>query len=293
MAWVERRGGRYRVRERRGGRKATVHTFDDRADALGFVARSARLDLAVRRRSRPTPPPTLAGWIDAWLPAHTASPSTLAKYESLLRAHILPAFGRRHLDAITRNDVKTFARDLSARLSPASVRSVVTVLGLVLREAIDEHYLFFDPTARLRLRDGPAEPRPTADPVQVQTLADRMPDRARVPARHHRRLHRDAVRRTLGADPSPPPPGPGPHPRRGRCRRPPRGSWSPLGRAAEDPGCGARCWTSGVPGRRARPAAAQSPLRHSLLHQRRPVDVACVVHRTPLATSLRRQRQRG
>jgi integrase len=177
MAWVERRGGRYRVRERRASRKATVQTFDNPDDARAMVQRSERLDLTVRRRLSATPPHSLAGWVEVWLPAHTASPATMAKYESLLRVHILPAFGRRHLDAITRNDVKAFAKDLSMRLSPASVRSVVTVLGLVLREAIDEHYLFFDPTARLRLRDGPAGPRPTADPVQVQTIADRMPDR--------------------------------------------------------------------------------------------------------------------
>jgi hypothetical protein len=56
------------------------------------------------------------------------------------------------------------------------VRSIVTVLGLILREAIDEHYLLFDHTARLRLRDGPSEPRPTATPDQVWRLATRMPD---------------------------------------------------------------------------------------------------------------------
>jgi integrase len=50
------------------------------------------------------------------------------------------------------------------------------VLGLVLREAIDEHYLLFDPTARLRLRDGPDEPRATATPEQIQRLAARMPN---------------------------------------------------------------------------------------------------------------------
>jgi integrase len=94
----------------------------------------------------------------------------------MLRVHILPVFGEHRLDAITRTDVKAFARDLAARLSPVTVRSVVTVLGLVLREAIDEHYLVFDPTARLRLRDGPSEPRPVATPADVWRLAGRMPN---------------------------------------------------------------------------------------------------------------------
>lgn len=56
------------------------------------------------------------------------------------------------------------------------MRSSITVLGLVLREAIDEHYLLFDPTARLRLGDGPDEPRPTAAPDRVRHLAARMPN---------------------------------------------------------------------------------------------------------------------
>jgi integrase len=77
------------------------------------------------------------------------------------RCHILPAFGSYRLDAITRT---------------VTVRSVVTVLGLVLREAIAEHYLLFDPTARLRLRDGPEKPRATATPEQIQRLAARMPN---------------------------------------------------------------------------------------------------------------------
>jgi integrase len=51
------------------------------------------------------------------------------------------------------------------------------VLGLVLREAIEEHYLYFDPTHRLRLRDGVVVPRPVATPEQVLQIAERMPNR--------------------------------------------------------------------------------------------------------------------
>ncbi|MEJ3750089.1 tyrosine-type recombinase/integrase [Actinomycetes bacterium KLBMP 9797] len=114
--------------------------------------------------------------VKVWLLAHPVSAATKAKYESVLRNHILPTFGDQRLNAITRNAVKAFARTLTPRLSPATVRSVVTVLGLVLREAIDEHYLFFDPTARLRLRECPGEPRPVATPEQVRRIACRMPD---------------------------------------------------------------------------------------------------------------------
>jgi integrase len=150
--------------------------FGDLDEARVRAEQLNRLHRAARRRLTPYPPPTLAQWVTVWLPAHSASVSTTAKYESMLRTHILPAFGPRRLDAISRNEVKAFARDLAVTLSPATVRSVVTLLGLVLREAMDEHYLLFDPTARLRLRDGPAEPRPVAGPDEVRLIADRMSD---------------------------------------------------------------------------------------------------------------------
>ena len=37
-------------------------------------------------------------------------------------------------------------------------------------------FRLFDPTARLRLSNGPTEPRPVATPEQVRRIADRMPD---------------------------------------------------------------------------------------------------------------------
>ena len=157
------------------GRLITDGTYGTAEAAQARVGQLDHLNRAVQLRLT-APAPTLTEWIAAWLPAHLAGPATLAKYESMLRCHILPAFGGRRLDAITRTDVKAFARALASDLAPVTVRSIITVLGLVLREAIDEHYLLFDPTARLRLRDGPSEPRPTVTPDQVRRLAARMPN---------------------------------------------------------------------------------------------------------------------
>ena len=157
------------------GRLVTDGTYDTAEAAQARVQRLDHLNRAVKLRIG-APPPTLTEWTTTWLPAHLAGTATLAKYESMLRCHILPAFGSHRLDAISRTEVKAFARALSDRLAPITVRSIVSVLRLVLREAIDEHYLLFDPTARLRLRDGPDEPRPTATPDQVRRLAARMPN---------------------------------------------------------------------------------------------------------------------
>jgi integrase len=175
MAWMEHHGPRYRVRYRYAGRTVLDGVYDTVDAAYDRVIQIGRLNRAVRQRLT-APPPTLAEWAAAWLPAHLAGAATMAKYESMLRVHLLPAFGNQRLDAITRTQVKAFARTLTTRLSPVTVRSIITVLGLVLREAIDEHYLLFDPTARLRLRDGPGEPRPVASPLKVRQLAARMPN---------------------------------------------------------------------------------------------------------------------
>jgi integrase len=94
----------------------------------------------------------------------------------MLRCHILPAFGSHRLDAITRTEVKG-VRPLPLRPAGAGHRAQHHHRARPrLREAIDDHYLLFDPTARLRLRDGPGEPRPTATTEEVRHLAARMPN---------------------------------------------------------------------------------------------------------------------
>src|SRR5579884_2760433 len=44
------------------------------------------------QRREPSPCPTLQQWTLTWAADHTVAPTTAAKYDSLLRQHILPAF---------------------------------------------------------------------------------------------------------------------------------------------------------------------------------------------------------
>jgi len=135
MAWAEPHHARYRVRYRYAGRLVTDGTYDTAEAAQARVQRLDHLNRAVKLRIG-APPPTLTEWTTTWLPAHLAGTATLAKYESMLHCHILPAFGGHRLDAISRNDVKAFARTLTNDLAPVTVRSIISVLGLVLREAV-------------------------------------------------------------------------------------------------------------------------------------------------------------
>jgi hypothetical protein len=142
-------GGRSRRpvpgRYRRSGRIVTDSTHASRDDAIAEAARLNSAARAARQRYQPLPAPRLDDWATTWLSAHLAAESTLARYRSLLRTHILPAFGRRRIDSITRQDVKAFARDLSTHLADSSVRHIITLLGQLLREAIDDHLMLFDP----------------------------------------------------------------------------------------------------------------------------------------------------
>lgn len=176
MAWVEERGSRSRVRYRRAGRTVTDSTYTRREDAEAEATRLNNATRAARLRYQPSPVPRLDEWVVIWQAGHLAADSTLARYESLLRVHILPAFGSRRIDSITRQDVKAFARGLAGHLADSSVRHIVTLLGQIPREAVDDHLMFFDPTARLRLRRLPREQRPFATAAKIWQLAARMPD---------------------------------------------------------------------------------------------------------------------
>lgn len=176
MAWVEAHGGRYRVRHRRAGRIVTDGTFTRRDDAVELAGRLNNATQTARLHYTPLPAPRLDDWVATWLTAHLAAESTMARYRSLLSVHILPAFGDQRIDTITRQDVKAFARELSTHLADSSVRHIITLLGQLLREAIDDHLMYFDPTARLRIRRLPHETRPFATATQVQQIAARMPD---------------------------------------------------------------------------------------------------------------------
>ncbi|RSM38890.1 hypothetical protein DMB66_58755 [Actinoplanes sp. ATCC 53533] len=116
MAWVEEHGGHYRVRYRRSGHIVTDSTYTSRDDAAEHAARLNTATRTVRHHFPLLPAPRLDDWVTTWLPAHLAADSTMARYRSMLRTHILPAFGNQRIDTITRQDVKAFARDLSTHL---------------------------------------------------------------------------------------------------------------------------------------------------------------------------------
>lgn len=175
MAWTERSRSRYRVRYRHDGRILTDSTHDDEQAALARLRQLEGGRTRMKALLNPAPAPTVADWAPRWLSEHTAGPAAKAKYASLLSNHILPHLGNLRLDAIDKTTVKGFAGKLRKRLAHGSVKSTVTLLGTMVRDAVDDRVLTYDPTARIRLIAPPTEPRPVLSPQQVWQLACRMP----------------------------------------------------------------------------------------------------------------------
>lgn len=117
---------------------------------------------------------TLVGeWVRQWSDAHDVSEGTWAKYDSHLRNHILPRFADEGLGAISRIVVKGWVKKLRGSLAEATVVDVVSLLSMILGEAVDEGLIPSNPCRRLRIRSGDPGERPHAGPGDVRTLSGR------------------------------------------------------------------------------------------------------------------------
>jgi hypothetical protein len=168
MAWVEQRGGLFRVRLRLpDGAVVTDSTWRDRSAAQ---IRVKEIDVELAKDTFLDPRDgriPLAEWVAMWEQTHQAGPATRAAYRSHLRLHILPRLGHLPLTAIRRQHIKALAIALSTRLSPRSVADVIMVLSLVLREAVEDRRIPFNPAHGLKVTVGRRPERPHATPAQV------------------------------------------------------------------------------------------------------------------------------
>ena len=74
-------------------------------------------------------------FLEGYARANRQKPSGIAGKETILRVHLVPALGARHLDAITTEDVQRLKRALENR-SPKTVNNVLTVLNTLLKQAV-------------------------------------------------------------------------------------------------------------------------------------------------------------
>jgi len=179
MAWVEHRLGTFRVRLRLPD--GTVVTDSSHLDRPTALIRATEIDVELARDRFLDPRDgqiTLNDWVQLWQATHHAGPATWSAYHSHLRLHILPALGHLAPSRIRRQHVKALVNQLADRLAPRSTRDVLTVLSLVLNEAVDYRRIPHNPARGIRIPGRHPTERPHATPAQVAQIVARLPCRA-------------------------------------------------------------------------------------------------------------------
>jgi integrase len=174
MAWVEQRGTRYRVRYRMpDGVVGTDSSHPTRGTA---ELRCMQVDIDQANDTYQDPALgriTLAEWVQLWEPGHIAGDAKWAAYRSHLRNHLLPRYGDTPINKITRQSVKAFVKHLKADLADSSVASVMSLFGLLMREAVAESRIGHNPCQGVRILTRHTPERPHATAMQVNTIAGR------------------------------------------------------------------------------------------------------------------------
>ncbi|MCL7377049.1 site-specific integrase [Streptomyces sp. 35G-GA-8] len=184
MAWVERRGTRWRVRYwNENGTAATAATFDNEtearthadtlttttkatADATSAVppeAPSCPLPPATAS-SDPLPEPdtwtgprpvrqeTFEAWALRWWETIEVGPNTAAGYRSLFDNHLRPRWGHLQLNDITPTAVTLWFKQLRDTYKPTTVAAIGKLFSLILSAAVRERLIPANPVRIPRSR---------------------------------------------------------------------------------------------------------------------------------------------
>ena len=175
MAWVEQRGNRYRVRYRDAD--GTVGTDSAHPTRVAALIRCKQVDVDQATDTYLDPMAgriTLADWAALWQDTHLAGAARRAACASHLRNHILPRFGHLPLSRIDRHAVKLFAKHLHTNLSDSTVTSIMSLLSTLMREAVADRRIGYNPCANVRTSTGRRAERPHATPHQVNAIVERI-----------------------------------------------------------------------------------------------------------------------
>jgi integrase len=198
MAWVEKRGNKWRVRYwKPDGKAGTVPgSFESEQAARDYAA---QLTSTPQQTAPPTtphlpavpapPPPaslpepvvkpavTLAEWAEIWWQTIDVSANTEAFYRSLLTCHILPRWDTTPITQITAVDIKIWLNKLRARYSTTTVSSVRKLFAMLMTDAVDDQLITTNPVRPQRRGRGRLEPRierPWANEHQILAIAHRI-----------------------------------------------------------------------------------------------------------------------
>ena len=110
----------------------------------------------------------------------TPSPTTAARTAYLISKHIAGTkIGDRRLSTLRASELQGWVAERSQILAPSTLRLVAGVLRSILSSAVQDRLIASSPAARLSLPRSERERVVPLSTVQVQALADAMPERCR------------------------------------------------------------------------------------------------------------------
>jgi integrase len=115
-----------------------------------------------------------------WMEERGLAPTTVDRYNGLLRLHILPTFRAKDLDEITPPSVRTWRAERLKATGATTVAKSYRLLKAILQTAVDDDLLRSNPCRIKGAGKEEADERPTATIEQVFDLADAMGPRWRL-----------------------------------------------------------------------------------------------------------------
>ncbi|MBL1102046.1 tyrosine-type recombinase/integrase [Streptomyces coffeae] len=198
MAWVERRGNKWRVRYwKPDGRAGSVPgSFETEEAASTHAEQLTTAPPATAEYKQPTsrgslpavtlsttqePEPhhavTVAEWAEIWWQTVDVGDNTEATYRSLLTQHILPRWGTTPIGQITPADVQVWLKRLRTTYAASTITSLRKLFAMLMADAVDNRLLATSPVRPRKRGRGCLEPtreRLWAEEHQVLTIAHRI-----------------------------------------------------------------------------------------------------------------------
>lgn len=166
--------GHWEARYRGPDGRQHAATFRNKTEARRFLERSS----ADRQRGDWLDPrlgrTTFSHWADEWLATTVhLKPKTRVGYESMLRTHVRPFFGRRAVSTIVASDVRRLLSEMAAAgAAPGTIRSAFNVTRLVLGTALQSGAIRANPCAGIRQPRSSQREMHFLTPDQVELLAE-------------------------------------------------------------------------------------------------------------------------
>lgn len=124
----------------------------------------------------------LAEYADTWLSGRNSEITTSSRTDSIMRTHVLPRWGKVALVKIDHSSVQRWVTELAGQRSPATVRKCYHTLSAIMRLAVRDRLIAFNPCEGVQLpalRRTDSDDRIVSRDVFMNQLLPAVPDRHR------------------------------------------------------------------------------------------------------------------